>query len=167
MDRTTGNASKTSTRRSFLWLLSAIAIARPKLVHAQTPNKIPASIVPQDHLLQPEALQQQLTALKGVPILQVGSHTQYDQAHIPGSEYIGLVSQPAGQDALRTRVKDLPRDKALVLYCGCCPWERCPNIGAAWTLLEQMGFRNVKVLYIANNFGADWVQKHYPVEPAQ
>jgi hypothetical protein len=26
-----------------------------------------------------------------------------------------------------------------------------------------MGFTNVKVLYIANNFGADWVEKGYPV----
>jgi hypothetical protein len=27
-----------------------------------------------------------------------------------------------------------------------------------------MGFTNVKVLYIAQNFGADWVNKGYPVE---
>ena len=26
-----------------------------------------------------------------------------------------------------------------------------------------MGFTNVKVLYLANNFGADWVDKGYPV----
>jgi hypothetical protein len=26
-----------------------------------------------------------------------------------------------------------------------------------------MGFTNVKVLYIADNFGADWVNKGYPV----
>jgi hypothetical protein len=26
-----------------------------------------------------------------------------------------------------------------------------------------MGFKNVKVLYIAHNFGADWVDKGYPV----
>jgi hypothetical protein len=26
-----------------------------------------------------------------------------------------------------------------------------------------MGFTNIKVLYIANNFGADWVDKGYPV----
>jgi hypothetical protein len=27
-----------------------------------------------------------------------------------------------------------------------------------------MGFTNVKVLYLANNFGADWADKGYPVE---
>ena len=26
-----------------------------------------------------------------------------------------------------------------------------------------MGFRNVRVLYIANNFGVDWLDKGYPV----
>jgi hypothetical protein len=26
-----------------------------------------------------------------------------------------------------------------------------------------MGFTNVKVLYIADNFGKDWVDKGYPV----
>jgi hypothetical protein len=25
-----------------------------------------------------------------------------------------------------------------------------------------MGFSNVKVLYVANNFGTDWVDKGYP-----
>jgi hypothetical protein len=28
-----------------------------------------------------------------------------------------------------------------------------------------MGFTNVKALYLANNFGADWADKGYPVEP--
>jgi hypothetical protein len=27
-----------------------------------------------------------------------------------------------------------------------------------------MGFTNVKALYLANNFGADWADKGYPVE---
>jgi hypothetical protein len=27
-----------------------------------------------------------------------------------------------------------------------------------------MGFTNVKVLYLADNFGANWVDKGYPVE---
>jgi len=29
--------------------------------------------------------------------------------------------------------------------------------------LRALGFTNVKSLYIANNFGADWVEKGYPV----
>jgi hypothetical protein len=32
----------------------------------------------------------------------------------------------------------------------------------AYKELQAMGFRNVKILYIAKNFGADWVDKGYP-----
>ena len=38
----------------------------------------------------------------------------------------------------------------------------CPNIGPAFAELEQMGFKNVKALYLEENFGADWVAKGYP-----
>jgi len=51
-----------------------------------------------------------------------------------------------------------------VLYCGCCPWNRCPNVGPAFSKMREMGFSNVKVLYLADNFGTNWVEKGYPVE---
>jgi len=50
-----------------------------------------------------------------------------------------------------------------VIYCGCCPWSHCPNVKSADDALRAMGFIHVKVLYISNNFGADWVDKGYPV----
>ena len=50
-----------------------------------------------------------------------------------------------------------------MIYCGCCPWSHCPNVKPADDALRAMGFTNVKVLYIADNFGADWVNKGYPV----
>jgi thiosulfate/3-mercaptopyruvate sulfurtransferase len=95
-------------------------------------------------------------------IIQVGSHILYSEAHIPGSEYIGPAASEAGIQQLRKRVESLPRAKLIVLYCGCCPWNHCPNVKPAFDALEAMGFRNFKVLYIANNFGADWVDKGYP-----
>jgi hypothetical protein len=36
-------------------------------------------------------------------------------------------------------------------------------VNPAYDALRQLGFSKVKVLYIANNFGADWVDKGYPV----
>ncbi|HME35530.1 MAG TPA: rhodanese-like domain-containing protein [Candidatus Sulfotelmatobacter sp.] len=96
-------------------------------------------------------------------LIQVGSHVLYEQAHIPGSEYIGPGSSEAGLQQLRTRVQPLPRNKFIVIYCGCCPWSHCPNVKPADDALRAMGFTNVKVLYIADNFGADWVNKGYPV----
>lgn len=100
-------------------------------------------------------------------IIQVGFRVMYQQAHIPGSEYIGPASGAPGTELLRKRVEKLPRNEFIVLYCGCCPWEHCPNVKPAAKELVAMGFKNVKVLYIANNFGADWVDKGYPVEKGQ
>lgn len=86
----------------------------------------------------------------------------YLQARIRGAEYVGAGSDPATMQALRVRVSGLPRDSFIVLYCGCCPWSRCPNVLPPFNELRSMGFTNVKVLYIAENIGADWVYKGYP-----
>lgn len=121
--------------------------------------------IPAAELLQPEELVQILRSSGGEKplILQVGSHVLYAEAHIPGSEYIGAAGQDAGLQALQERVKGLERNQFIILYCGCCPWNKCPNIRPAYQQLHVLGFTKVKVLYLATNFGADWVNKGYPV----
>ena len=96
-------------------------------------------------------------------VLAVGPHMLYVQAHIPGSEYMGQGNTPEGQRRLSERVSKLEKKAPIVLYCGCCPWSHCPNVKPAYEALQKMGFTNVTVLYIANNFGVDWVDKGYPV----
>jgi hypothetical protein len=129
-------------------------------------SSIPASVLLQpeelNHLLQTPAAEKPL--IEKPLILQVGSHVLFTQAHIPRAEYAGPGSQDAGAQILRNRVGPLPRKTFIVLYCGCCPWGRCPNVGPAYKLLLDMGFTRVKVLYLADNFGADWVNKGFPVE---
>jgi len=116
-------------------------------------------------LIQPQELASILQATKAKPlILNIGPRMLYNQAHIPGAEYIGAGSDAQGREALRTRVKSLPKKQFIVLYCGCCPWSHCPNVHPAYKELFELGYTNVKVLYIANNFGADWVDRGYPTE---
>jgi thiosulfate/3-mercaptopyruvate sulfurtransferase len=124
-----------------------------------------ASLIPSSRLINPDELAKVLQASKGEKplMLQVGSHVLYSQAHIPGSEYIGPSATGDGLQRLRKRVESLPRNKSILLYCGCCPWSHCPNVKPADDALHALGFTNVKVLYIANNFGMDWVDKGYPV----
>lgn len=100
-------------------------------------------------------------------ILNVGPRFLYLEAHIPGAEYMGAAAEAEGIQQLRKRAKSLPHNKSIVLYCGCCPWIHCPNVAPAFKELHAMGFTNVKVLYIANNFGSDWVEKGYPVTRGQ
>ncbi len=115
-------------------------------------------------LVQPADLAKTLSAATGEKplILYVGPKMLYVQAHITGSEFVGPASNPEGVEALKAKVKALPKTKAIVLYCGCCPWSHCPNVHPAYNTLQSLGFKNVKVLYIANNFGADWYEKGYP-----
>jgi thiosulfate/3-mercaptopyruvate sulfurtransferase len=139
-------------------------------VRAQAPmgttNQNSAFSIPQKQLIQPAELNSMLAAKSGDKplVLQVGSRMLFEQAHIAGSEYVGPGSQASGLDALKKRVASLPKDKSIVIYCGCCPWNRCPNIAPAFRTLESIGFTHVKALYIADNFGSDWLDKGYPVE---
>ncbi len=128
-----------------------------------------ASSIPEAQLMQPEALNALLRApgAEKPLVLQVGSHVLFAQAHIPGAEYAGPGSQPAGLQLLQDKVSSLQHKTLIVLYCGCCPWGRCPNVGPAYKLLQGLGFSNVKVLYIADNFGANWVDKGYLVEQSR
>jgi rhodanese-related sulfurtransferase len=133
------------------------AIASPLFADGVPPDPQ----IPSKQLISPEELNQMLKTQKPL-LLQIGPRSLYEQAHIPGSEYIGAASTPEGLDALRARVKAEPKDKLIVVYCGCCPWSHCPNVRPAYKELRNLGYTNVHVLYIANNFGADWVQKGYP-----
>ncbi len=124
-----------------------------------------ATSIPKADLVQPAELAASLeSASTPKPLLlHVGFHVLYTQAHIPGSEFVGPASDEAGLKLLRDRVAKLPKDTAIVIYCGCCPWSDCPNMAAAYDALRALGFKQVKALYIADNFGTDWINKGYPV----
>ncbi len=96
--------------------------------------------------------------------MQVGFETLYRRNHISKSDYAGPASTPQGLDSLRKKLSGIPRDADLVLYCGCCPFDKCPNVKPAFTLAKEMGFTKVKVLMIEKNLNDDWVSKGFPSE---
>ena len=115
--------------------------------------------------VEPKDLAAELQAKSGQPaLIHVGFPVMYRGKHIPNSVYAGPASKPEGLDALKTAVASFPRNRELVLYCGCCPMDRCPNVRPAEALLKQMGFTNVKVLNLPANFKADWLDHGYPFE---
>ncbi len=126
----------------------------------------PASSIPAAVLVEPADVAASIAAANASAprplMLQVGFHKAYVQAHIPGSDYVGAASEDDGLTALRQRVAKLPHDSAILIYCGCCPWRKCPNIAAAYETLQQLGFTNVKVMHIVEDFGTDWVDKGFP-----
>jgi len=127
-------------------------------------NPSPSSEWPpsSSELIRPEELARALQSSAKPTVFNVGPAVIYMQAHIPGSEYIGPTAEPEAREKLRARAASLPRDAFLVIYCGCCAWEHCPNVRPAYQELKRMGFTRLKLLYIANSFGSDWVEKGYP-----
>lgn len=125
----------------------------------------PADSIPAAQLVQPAdwAAKVKDGSAAATLTLHVGFKTMYDQAHIPGSEYAGPGNTGAGLQVLRDRVAGLKKDAPILIYCGCCPWERCPNMGGAYAALVELGFTGVKAMIIQDNFGSDWVEKGYPV----
>lgn len=158
---------KSMSKGIFAGLLScAVLIAPPLGAFSQfSPSPVSASAIPADHLIQAPDLAHLLRSGKQQPlILQVGSHLFFNEAHIKGSQYAGAGSQLAGLQLLERTVANLPKDRFIVLYCGCCPWNRCPNVGPAFDRLRDLGYSRVKVLYLPSNFGDDWVAKGYPTD---
>ena len=115
--------------------------------------------------IEPQALAKLLQESKGEKpvVLHVGFKNFYEQARIPGSDYAGPGSKPEGLELLRKRVESLQRRQLIVLYCGCCPWDKCPNAKPAYDALHAMGFTNVKVVHIATDFGTNWLNAGLPV----
>lgn len=117
--------------------------------------------------VQPKELVDRIA--KGSPpaIFQVGPSFLYNSKHIPGAVYAGMGSRPEGIATLKALVEKLPRDREIVLYCGCCPWEKCPNIRPAMELLQSMGFTRVTAMHVPTSFKVDWIDKGYPVEAGE
>jgi rhodanese-related sulfurtransferase len=116
-------------------------------------------------LVQPAELTAQLAG-KGVrpAVFMVGPNVLYRSKHIPGSVYAGPGQTEAGLAMLKAEAGKLARDREVVVYCGCCPWDRCPNVKPAVELLKQMGFTKAKALYLGTGFKADWLDKGYTAE---
>jgi 3-mercaptopyruvate sulfurtransferase SseA len=154
---------KYNAMKAFLPVVFAFVLlsqSEPALAEQRTAASIPAAA-----LVQPADLASNLkNASTPKPLmLHVGFRLLYTQAHIPGSEYAGPASEETGLQLLRNRVAKLPRNTPIVIYCGCCPWSDCPNMAAAYDALHALGFTQVKALYIANNFGTNWIDRGYPV----
>jgi thiosulfate/3-mercaptopyruvate sulfurtransferase len=84
-------------------------------------------------------------------------------AVIKNSIDIGATREKGNLDKLKQQLKDISKDETIVLYCGCCPFDKCLNIRPAFDLLNQLGFKNHKLLNLPHNVKMDWIDHGYPV----
>jgi thiosulfate/3-mercaptopyruvate sulfurtransferase len=83
-------------------------------------------------------------------------------ALIRGSLDMGPAKEKENLEKLKRELNKLPRDANVVIYCGCCPFEHCPNIRPAFNLLNEMKFSNAHLLNLEHNLKTDWLAKGYP-----
>ena len=84
---------------------------------------------------------------------------------IKGARNLGAASEKENLERFKKTLKGLPKTTFLVVYCGCCPFDKCPNIRPAIRTLNEMGFTNAKLLNLPTNIKTDWKDKGYPLAP--
>lgn len=143
----------------------ALALAGAPICKAQTAPAAGSDPWTAAQLVQPADLVKELSAKNAATptVLYVGFRTLFEGGHIPGASFHGTASTEAGLADLKKWASSLPRTTNLVIYCGCCPFDRCPNIRPAFGALRDMGFPHLRLLVLPNNFAADWVDKGYSI----
>ena len=118
-----------------------------------------------DQLMSPDELARILKAKDKPPqIICVTFPILFRQKHIPHATLAGPANKPEGLDQLRLVTDALSKQSEIILYCGCCPMNDCPNIRPAFRELKDRKFERVRILNLAKNFHTDWVAKGYPSE---
>jgi hypothetical protein len=112
-----------------------------------------------NQLMQPADLAKLIGTPNAPVIFDIGP-----AGKIKGAIYIGPVKDDEGIAALKAQLSKLSKTTAIVVYCGCCPYEHCPNIRPAYKLLTEMGFTDAKLLDMPHNLKTDWIDKGYAVE---
>lgn len=138
--------------RFFFFLLGLVLLGNMAIAQ----NSEPWS---SSQLMAPAILAQKITThqTNGALILCVGPG-----ALIKGSVNMGAAHETANLQKLKDYLKSIKKDTELIIYCGCCPFDRCPNIRPAFTALTELGFRNTWLLDLPRNLKTDWLDKNYP-----
>ena len=141
------------------------AIVRPVLAGIETENN-GSEPWTNSEIQQPADLAKELSDPKSKKpvIIYVGFEFLYWSARIPGAVFHGPAANPCGLEELKKWADNVPRGQPIVIYCGCCPWNRCPNVRPAFKALHEMGFSRLKVLFLKTDLATDWVQKGFPVQ---
>jgi len=149
----------------FLFLLPCAGLALIAFA-LRIANAAPADPWTPQQTVQAEQFVAELQQEKDPHVLvtYVGVRSLYNGGHIPGALYYGPGSTEQGIADLKKYATTLPKNSEVVLYCGCCPLAKCPNLRPAFTALQAMGIGRLRVLLLPTSFHVDWAEKGYPVQ---
>ena len=140
--------------KAYRLLLLSCSLLVSLVMQAQ-PNSFKA-----EQLLQPAKLNEAYSkpAAAQPLILNMGV-----ERNIKNAVEVGIVSSPSKYQKLVEVMKKVPKNREIVLYCGCCKLENCPNIPIALEKLSALGYKNVKILNLIEGINEDWIDKKYPM----
>lgn len=139
------------------YLLAALAIVAGVTVFLSFQKKDTWS---QNQLMQPAELAEKLKEGDSkTMIFNIGP-----SGKIKNSILIGSTQDQENLDALKKKLSATPKNTEVVVYCGCCPFQNCPNIRPAMAMLNDMKFTNAKLLNLSTNLKVDWIEKGYPMQ---
>jgi rhodanese-related sulfurtransferase len=139
-------------------LLSGLAIAAATWLVACSFQKT-ADPWTKDQLKDPAVLAQEIKENKAPVIFDIGP-----AGSIKGSVEIGATEDKEAMALLGTKLDGLAKNTEVVIYCGCCPFSKCPNVRPAFNLLKEKGFTNGKLLNLPQNLKTDWIDHGYPMQ---
>ena len=82
---------------------------------------------------------------------------------IKGAKNMGAASEKENLARFKKTLTGLPKNTPMVVYCGCCPFDRCPNIRPAFQAMKEGGFTKGLLLNLPTNIKTDWIKKGYPL----
>lgn len=109
-------------------------------------------------LMEPGELNHAIEINKAPVIFNIGSVED-----IKGAVHIGPISDAASLEKFKTAIAAHNKNSEMVIYCGCCPFGKCPNIRPAYKQLKDLGYTNVKVLNLYVNLRNNWTAAGYPL----
>jgi len=113
-------------------------------------------------LLPPAQLAARLAKSEKPLMIYVGPAYLWRVKHIPASINAGMSSREEGLAALKKILAGKAKDTEVIIYCGCCPMNVCPNIRPAIQAIKADGFTRVRLLDLPTRLDDDWVKKGYP-----
>lgn len=153
-------------RRSSLTLLLIVFVvvgAVPFLVARAWPQSSPEPWTAVQ-TVQPADLAKELGGQSAPTVLFVGFERLYNAGRIKGAQFHGVGNSAEGLAEVRKWAEPLPRLTNLVIYCGCCPMGKCPNIRPVFSMLHDMGFTKFRVLILPTSFAVDWAEAGLPFD---
>lgn len=137
-----------------VYLSSLFVLFYSLLIQAQ-----PNSFKP-EQLIQPAKLNEVYTKPQSSQplILNMGV-----ERNIKNAIEVGIVSSPSKYQKLVEVMKNISKDREVVVYCGCCKLEDCPNVPVALEKLSSLGYKKVKVLNLVTGLNEDWIDQKYPM----